>query len=90
MLLTMKPVIYAANVSDADLATGNAMSASVLEHARSEGSKAVIVSAQVRCFLAHVLWYYGRYGWSKSTNVNPGNGCINHWPGYCHSVLPLY
>lgn len=48
MLLTMKPVIYAANVADCDLAKGNAMSTSVLEYAKNEGSKAVLVSAQVR------------------------------------------
>ena len=47
MLLTMKPVIYAANVADADLATGNALSKHVLDHAAAEGNKAVLVSAQV-------------------------------------------
>ena len=47
MLLTMKPVIYAANVADTDLATGNSMSKSVFDFAQSEGSKVVLVSAQV-------------------------------------------
>ena len=47
MLLTMKPVIYAANVADADLATGNAMSKVVFDFAAKEGNKAVLVSAQV-------------------------------------------
>eukprot|EP01041_Mallomonas_annulata_P003682 gene3682-7326_t len=46
-LLTMKPVIYAANVADADLAKGNEMSTAVFAHAASEGSRAVLVSAQV-------------------------------------------
>jgi ribosome-binding ATPase YchF (GTP1/OBG family) len=52
MLLTMKPVIYAANVADSDLATGNAMSKTVQEFAAKEGSKVVLVSAQViYCYL---------------------------------------
>lgn len=52
MLLTLKPVIYAANVADTDLATGNEMSKKVFEHASAEGSKAVLVSAQVESELA--------------------------------------
>ncbi len=47
MLLTLKPVIYAANVADSDLAAGNEMSKIVFEYAEARGSKAVIVSAQV-------------------------------------------
>lgn len=46
-LLTMKPVIYAANVADADLAIGNELSKKVFDWAAAEGSKAVLVSAQV-------------------------------------------
>lgn len=52
MLLTMKPVIYAANVADVDLAKGNEMSKKVFDYAVSEGTKAVIVSAQVEAELA--------------------------------------
>eukprot|EP01038_Epipyxis_sp_PR26KG_P008805 gene8805-11888_t len=52
MLLTMKPVIYAANVADNDLATGNDMSRKVFEFASTEGSRAVLVSAQVESELA--------------------------------------
>jgi hypothetical protein len=52
MLLTMKPVIYAANVADADLATGNALSRQVLDHAAAEGNTAVLVSAQVESELS--------------------------------------
>jgi len=48
MLLTLKPVIYAANVADSDLATGNDMSRKLFAYAESHGSKAVLVSAQVR------------------------------------------
>lgn len=52
MLLTMKPVIYAANVADVDLAKGNDMSHKVFEFAKAEGAKAVLVSAQVESELA--------------------------------------
>jgi ribosome-binding ATPase len=47
MLLTLKPVIYAANVADSDLATGNELSRKLTEFAKSEGNVVVIVSAQV-------------------------------------------
>jgi hypothetical protein len=40
-------VIYAANVADTDLATGNDMSDKVKAFAASEGNKCVLVSAQV-------------------------------------------
>ena len=52
MLLSLKPVIYAANVSDSDLAEGNEMSQAVFAHAASEGNPAVLVSAQVESELA--------------------------------------
>jgi GTP-binding protein YchF len=52
MLLTLKPVIYAANVADSDLAKGNDMSKVVFDHAATEGNKAVLVSAQVESELA--------------------------------------
>jgi len=52
MLLTLKPVIYAANVADSDLAAGNAMSKIVFDHAKEEGNSAVLVSAQVESELA--------------------------------------
>ena len=54
MLLTLKPVIYAANVADSDLATGNAMSKIVFDFAAAEGNTCVLVSAQVqiKCFIA--------------------------------------
>lgn len=52
MLLTLKPVIYAANVADSDLATGNDMSKKVMEAAKKEGAKVVLVSAQVESELA--------------------------------------
>lgn len=46
-LLTLKPVIYAANVVDTDLAEGNEMVQSVRDYAMKEGSRVVVVSAQV-------------------------------------------
>ena len=47
LLLTLKPVIYAANVADEDLAEGNNMSKKVFEAAKKEGNTTVLVSAQV-------------------------------------------
>lgn len=46
-LLTMKPVIYAANVADADLADGNDWVRLVQNYADTHGDKTVVVSAQV-------------------------------------------
>jgi ribosome-binding ATPase len=46
-LLTLKPIIFAANVADSDLAEGNATSRRVFELAAKQGNTAVLVSAQV-------------------------------------------
>jgi len=46
-LLTRKKMIYAANVADSDLATGNEMVDKLREVAAKEGAKLVVVSAQV-------------------------------------------
>ncbi len=46
-LLTYKPIIYAANVSEDDLATGNAWVEQVRELASKENAQVVVVSAQV-------------------------------------------
>jgi ribosome-binding ATPase YchF (GTP1/OBG family) len=57
----MKPVIYAANVSDADMAKGNDLSKIIFDFAASEGSTAVLVSAQVEFeYLTslHIFCYY--------------------------------
>lgn len=51
-LLTLKPIIYAANVNDADLATGNDMVKKVQAMAAVEGAEVVIVSAQVESEMA--------------------------------------
>ena len=46
-LLSNKPIIYATNVSEDDLATGNEWVESVREFAKNEDAKVVVVSAQV-------------------------------------------
>lgn len=46
-LLTRKKMIYAANVADVHLASGNELSNQLHEHAKKEGASMVLVSAQV-------------------------------------------
>ncbi len=53
-LLTGKPVIYAANVSDDHLATGNEWVEQVKKVAAAEGAKVVVVSAQVESELVEL------------------------------------
>ena len=53
-LLTLKPVIYAANVSEDDLATGNAHVAKVREVAAKENAQVVVISAQVEAELVEL------------------------------------
>jgi GTP-binding protein YchF len=53
-LLTRKKMIYAANVADGDLATGNAMVDKLRALAASEGAKIVLVSAQVEAELVEL------------------------------------
>jgi ribosome-binding ATPase len=53
-LLTSKPVIYAANVSEDDLASGNQWVEQVREMAAKEDSKVVVVSAQVESELVEL------------------------------------
>ncbi|MFM8297771.1 MAG: redox-regulated ATPase YchF [Microcystis aeruginosa] len=53
-LLSRKPIIYAANVSEDDLATGNDWVESVRQIAQQEQAKAVIVSAQVESELVEL------------------------------------
>lgn len=45
--LTMKPMLYVANVSEDDIATGNKYVELVKEFASKEGSKVVIISAKI-------------------------------------------
>jgi ribosome-binding ATPase len=51
-LLSKKPVIFAANVKDTDLAKGNAFVEKIANFAEKEGSKVVVVSAQVESELS--------------------------------------
>jgi GTP-binding protein YchF len=53
-LLSRKPIIYAANVSEDDLATGNDWVESVRQIAQQEKAKVVIVSAQVESELVEL------------------------------------
>ncbi|MBW4655511.1 MAG: redox-regulated ATPase YchF [Kaiparowitsia implicata GSE-PSE-MK54-09C] len=53
-LLTRKPVIFAANVSDDDLATGNAWVEQVRAIATTENAQVVVVSAQVESELVEL------------------------------------
>ena len=50
-LLTAKPIIYATNVSEEDLAEGNAFCTEVIELAAKEGAESVRISAQVEAEL---------------------------------------
>ena len=50
-LLTLKPMIFAANVSEDDLASGNEYVEKVKEYAETIGSQVVIVSAKVEAEL---------------------------------------
>jgi len=50
-LLTRKPIIYAANVTEEDLATGNAWVETVRRIATQEGAEVIVVSAQVEAEL---------------------------------------
>ena len=53
-LLTAKPIIYAANVSEDDLAQGNSYAAAVAELASQESAETVRVSAQVEAELVEL------------------------------------
>ncbi len=53
-LLSDKPVLYAANVAEVQLSTGNAASAAVMALAEERGDAAVLVSARVEAELAEI------------------------------------
>lgn len=88
MLLTMKPVIYAANVADSDLAEGNDMSKKVFEHAQSEGTRAVLVSAQVESELAG-LNEADRQDFLAALNVSEENCGLNALVRVAYDTLGL-
>ncbi|NTU77357.1 MAG: redox-regulated ATPase YchF [Alphaproteobacteria bacterium] len=51
-LVTAKPVLYVANVSESDAATGNALSAKVAEKAKAEGTESVVIAAAIESEVA--------------------------------------
>jgi GTP-binding protein YchF len=51
-LLTSKPVFYICNVDENSAATGNKFSDTVLAHAKTEGSAAVVISAKIESEVA--------------------------------------
>ena len=51
-LVTSKPVLYVANVSEADAAKGNALSEKVAAKAKAEGTEAVIIAAAIESEVA--------------------------------------
>lgn len=53
-LITSKPVLYVANVSEDDAAKGNAHSARVFEKAKAEGTEAVLISAAIESEVAQL------------------------------------
>jgi len=51
-LLTSKPALYVCNVDEDSTATGNALSAQVIERATKDGAKAVVISAKIESEIA--------------------------------------
>jgi GTP-binding protein YchF len=53
-LLSMKPVLYIANVDEADAASGNAHSRRIIEHAEATGASSVVISAAIEAELVQL------------------------------------
>jgi GTP-binding protein YchF len=53
-LMTTKPVLYVCNVEEGSAATGNAHSARVLDYAKEQGARAVVVSAAIEAEIAQM------------------------------------
>ena len=53
-LMTTKPVLYVCNVEEASAGEGNAHSAKVMEFAKAEGARAVVVSAAIESEIAQM------------------------------------
>ena len=53
-LITLKPIIYVANVSEEDIVNGNEYTNRVCEYAKNEGSEVVIISAKIESELAEL------------------------------------
>ena len=52
--MCVKPIIYAANVSDTELATGNAYVEKVREYASKQGADVVVISAKIEAELVEL------------------------------------
>lgn len=70
-LITLKPVIYVANVSEEDISSGNVYTERVCEYARDEGSEVVVISAKIESELVELpeeeqLEYMSELGISES------------------------
>ena len=52
--ITLKPIIYCANVSEEDIINGNEYTNRVCEYAKNEGSEVVIISAKIESELAEL------------------------------------
>lgn len=53
-LITLKPIIYALNVSEDDIVNGNEYTNRVFEYVKNEGSEVVIISAKIESELAEL------------------------------------
>lgn len=53
-LITLKPIIYALNVGEEDIISGNEYTNKVSEYAKEEGSEVVIISAKIESELAEL------------------------------------
>jgi GTP-binding protein YchF len=51
-LLTSKPALYVCNVDENSAGSGNALSAKVVERAKKDGAKAVVISAKIEAEIA--------------------------------------
>lgn len=53
-LITLKPIIYALNVSEEDIISGNEYTNKVCDYAKEEGSEVVIISAKIESELSEL------------------------------------
>lgn len=87
-LLTMKPVVYAANVEDSELATGNERVEQVREYAAQHGDKVVIVSAQVESELVE-LSEEDKAEFLEALDVKPGTTGLTALVAATYDLLGL-
>lgn len=87
-LLTRKKMIYAANVADMDLATGNEMSKRLNSYAVEEGNSMVLVSAQVEAELIE-LDEEDRVDFLDSLDVKPDDCGLRRVIREAYDILNL-